>query len=32
MGHVTCLGATIDDAVATAAAIKQALDIPGDVG
>ena len=32
MGHVTCLGATIDDALATAAAIKLALDIPGDVG
>jgi len=31
MGHVTCLGATVDDALATAAAIKQALDIPGDV-
>jgi len=31
MGDVTCLGATIDDALATAAAIKQALDIPGDV-
>ena len=32
MGHVTCLGATLDDALATATAIKQALDIPGDVG
>jgi len=32
MGHVTCLGATVDDALATATAIKQALDIPGDVG
>ena len=32
MGHVTCLGATIDDALRTAAAIKQALDIPGDIG
>jgi 5-(carboxyamino)imidazole ribonucleotide synthase len=32
MGHVTCLGATLDDALATAAAIKRELGIPGDVG
>jgi len=30
MGHVTCLGATLDDALATAAAIKQELGIPGE--
>src|SRR5205823_14385431 len=29
MGHVTCLGATIDDALATARAVKEALSIPG---
>ncbi|HVO89659.1 MAG TPA: 5-(carboxyamino)imidazole ribonucleotide synthase [Casimicrobiaceae bacterium] len=29
MGHVTCLGTTLDDALATAATIKQALGIPG---
>ncbi|MBS0325297.1 MAG: 5-(carboxyamino)imidazole ribonucleotide synthase [Proteobacteria bacterium] len=29
MGHVTCLGATLDDALATARAIKQTLAIPG---
>ncbi len=29
MGHVTCLGATLDDALATARAIKRALGIPG---
>jgi len=32
MGHVTCLGASVDDALATATSIKQALDIPGEVG
>jgi len=29
MGHVTCLGVTLDDALATARAIKRALAIPG---
>jgi hypothetical protein len=29
MGHVTCLGDTVDDALATARAIKLALGIPG---
>ena len=29
MGHVTCLGATLDDALATARAIKRDLGIPG---
>jgi 5-(carboxyamino)imidazole ribonucleotide synthase len=29
MGHVTCLGATLDDALATARAVKRALGIPG---
>jgi len=29
MGHVTCLGGTVDEALGTAAAIKQALGIPG---
>jgi 5-(carboxyamino)imidazole ribonucleotide synthase len=29
MGHVTCLGATLDDALATARAIKRALGIRG---
>jgi phosphoribosylaminoimidazole carboxylase (NCAIR synthetase) len=29
MGHVTCLGATLDDALATAREIKRALGIPG---
>jgi 5-(carboxyamino)imidazole ribonucleotide synthase len=28
MGHVTCLGATLDEALATAAAIKRELGIP----
>jgi len=28
MGHVTCLGATLADALATAAAIKRDLGIP----
>jgi len=28
MGHVTCLGATLGDALATAAAIKRDLGIP----
>jgi 5-(carboxyamino)imidazole ribonucleotide synthase len=32
MGHVTCLGATLDDALATGCAIKRELGIPGDVG
>jgi 5-(carboxyamino)imidazole ribonucleotide synthase len=31
MGHVTCLGATLDDALATARAIRRALGIPGDL-
>jgi 5-(carboxyamino)imidazole ribonucleotide synthase len=30
MGHVTCLGATLDDALATARAIRTTLGIPGD--
>ena len=30
MGHVTCLGATLDDALATAGAVKAALRIPDD--
>ena len=29
MGHVTCLGATLDDALATARAVKRELGIPG---
>ena len=29
MGHVTCLGATLDDALATARAVKESLGIPG---
>ena len=29
MGHVTCLGATLDDALAAARAIKRDLGIPG---
>jgi len=29
MGHVTCLGATLDDALATARAIRATLGIPG---
>ena len=29
MGHVTCLGATLDDALATARAVKRDLGIPG---
>ncbi len=29
MGHVTCLGATLDDAMATASAVKRDLGIPG---
>jgi 5-(carboxyamino)imidazole ribonucleotide synthase len=29
MGHVTCLGATLDDALATAREIKRDLGIPG---
>ena len=29
MGHVTCLGASIEDALATARAIKALLGIPG---
>ncbi|MEO8485368.1 MAG: 5-(carboxyamino)imidazole ribonucleotide synthase [Betaproteobacteria bacterium] len=29
MGHVTCLGATLDDALATARAVKRGLGIPG---
>jgi 5-(carboxyamino)imidazole ribonucleotide synthase len=29
MGHVTCLGATLDEALATARAVKSALGIPG---
>ncbi|HXT03153.1 MAG TPA: 5-(carboxyamino)imidazole ribonucleotide synthase, partial [Casimicrobiaceae bacterium] len=28
MGHVTCLGATLDDALATAHAIRRELGIP----
>jgi hypothetical protein len=31
MGHVTCLGATLDDAMATASAVKRDLGIPGAV-
>jgi hypothetical protein len=30
MGHVTCLGATLDDALATVTAIKEELGIPGE--
>ena len=30
MGHVTCLGATLDDALATAARSSATLGIPGD--
>jgi 5-(carboxyamino)imidazole ribonucleotide synthase len=29
MGHVTCLGSSLDDALATAGAIKRGLGIPG---
>jgi 5-(carboxyamino)imidazole ribonucleotide synthase len=29
MGHVTCLGATLDEALSTARAVKQSLSIPG---
>jgi 5-(carboxyamino)imidazole ribonucleotide synthase len=29
MGHVTCLGTTLDEALATARAVKRALHIPG---
>ena len=29
MGHVTCLGATLDDALAAARAVKRTLSIPG---
>jgi 5-(carboxyamino)imidazole ribonucleotide synthase len=29
MGHVTCLGATLDEALATARAVKRELGIPG---
>ena len=29
MGHVTCLGTTLDEALATARAVKHALGIPG---
>jgi len=29
MGHVTCLGATLDDAIAAARAVKRTLGIPG---
>jgi 5-(carboxyamino)imidazole ribonucleotide synthase len=29
MGHVTCLGATLDEAIATAREVKRALGIPG---
>ena len=29
MGHVTCLGTTLDEALATARAVKRALGIPG---
>ena len=29
MGHVTCLGATFDESLATARAVKRILDIPG---
>jgi 5-(carboxyamino)imidazole ribonucleotide synthase len=29
MGHVTCLASSIDDALATARAIKRELGIPG---
>jgi len=29
MGHVTCLGTTLDEALATARAVKRALNIPG---
>jgi len=28
MGHVTCLGTTLDEALATAAAVKRVLHIP----
>ena len=31
MGHVTCLGATLGDALATARAIRATLGIPGDI-
>jgi hypothetical protein len=31
MGHVTCLGATLGDALATARAIRTTLGIPGDL-
>ena len=29
MGHVTCLGATLDEALATARGVKDVLSIPG---
>ena len=29
MGHVTCLGDTLEDAIATARAVKRTLAIPG---
>jgi 5-(carboxyamino)imidazole ribonucleotide synthase len=29
MGHVTCLGATLDEAIVTARAVKRILEIPG---
>jgi 5-(carboxyamino)imidazole ribonucleotide synthase len=29
MGHVTCVGATLDEAIAAARAVKRALGIPG---
>ncbi len=29
MGHVTCLGLTLDDAIATARSVKRILGIPG---
>ncbi|MBS0321399.1 MAG: 5-(carboxyamino)imidazole ribonucleotide synthase [Proteobacteria bacterium] len=31
MGHVTCLGRTLDDALATARAVKSTLGIPGEL-
>ena len=29
MGHVTCLGETLEDAIATARSVKRTLAIPG---
>jgi 5-(carboxyamino)imidazole ribonucleotide synthase len=29
MGHVTCLGATLEDAIASARSVKRTLAIPG---